>query len=72
VQWVDRADHPKNHVTTGRRAVWFKELVTNFATQAAAYEKRWTGANMWLSAGRHKTQDVSATGAAREQTQHRG
>jgi NADH:quinone reductase (non-electrogenic) len=68
VQWVDRADHPKKHVTRGRRAVWFKELVTNFATQAASYEKRWTGSNMWLSAGRHKTQDVKATGAAGEQT----
>jgi NADH dehydrogenase len=64
VQWADRADQPKEHVTRGRRAVWLKELATNAATSSSKYEKRFTGANMWLSAGRQKVRDASAVGAA--------
>jgi NADH dehydrogenase FAD-containing subunit len=51
IQWVDRADRPKDRVTRGRRAAWIKELVTASAARFPRWERRVPGAVRWLSAG---------------------
>ena len=51
VQWVDRADRPKDKVLTGRRAAAYKELVTRSAVLTIAWERRLPGATRWLAGG---------------------
>ena len=51
IQWVDRADRPKDKVLVGRRAVLYKELVTRGAVPSIRWERRLPGALRWPSAG---------------------
>lgn len=51
IQWSDRADQPKEHVTRGRRAAWLKEAVTASGAKSPRWERRVPGAVRWLSAG---------------------
>ena len=52
IQWVDRADRPKEKVLVGRRAALYKELVTRSAVPSIHWERRFPGALRWPSAGR--------------------
>lgn len=40
IQWVDRADRPKEHVTRGRRAARLKEFVTAGGAKSPAWVRR--------------------------------
>ena len=51
IQWVDRADRPKEKVLVGRRAALYKELVTRAAVPSIRWERRLPGALHWPSAG---------------------
>jgi NADH dehydrogenase FAD-containing subunit len=48
IQWVDRADVPKESVLTGRRAAVYKNTVTGLAPIAMRLERRFPGATVWL------------------------
>ncbi|MBS1679147.1 MAG: FAD-dependent oxidoreductase [Actinobacteria bacterium] len=50
IQWVDRADRPKEKVLVGRRAALYKELVTRSAVPSIRWERRFPGALRWPSA----------------------
>lgn len=51
IQWVDRADRPKEKVLVGRRAAVYKELVTRSPAPSIRWERRLPGALRWPSAG---------------------
>ncbi|MBS1879073.1 MAG: FAD-dependent oxidoreductase [Actinobacteria bacterium] len=51
IQWVDRADRPRERVLTGRLAAVYKELVTRSAPPSIAWERRLPGMLRWPSAG---------------------
>ncbi len=51
IQWVDRADRPKEKVLVGRRAAIYKELVTRSAVPSIRWERRLPGMLRWPSAG---------------------
>lgn len=51
IQWVDRADRPKDRVTRGRAAAWIKELVTAWAGSSPRWERRAPGGVRWPPAG---------------------
>jgi NADH dehydrogenase FAD-containing subunit len=51
IQWVDRADRPKEKVLLGRRAALYKELVTRAAVPSIRWERRLPGALRWPSGG---------------------
>jgi NADH dehydrogenase FAD-containing subunit len=52
IQWVDRADRPKEKVLVGRRAALYKEIVTRSAVPSIRWERRIPGALRWPSAGK--------------------
>jgi NADH dehydrogenase FAD-containing subunit len=52
IQWVDRADRPKEKVLVGRRAALYKELVTRSPAPSIRWERRIPGALRWPSAGK--------------------
>jgi NADH:ubiquinone reductase (H+-translocating) len=54
IQWVDRADRPKEKVLVGRRAAIYKELVTRSPAPSIAWERRLPGMLHWPSAGRER------------------
>ena len=64
IQWVDRADRPKPHVTAGRRAAVLKELVTRSAVSAIKLERRVPGSLRWRSGGERVVERVEARSAA--------
>ena len=51
IQWLDRADRPRERVTRGRRAAWIKELATAGGALAPRWERRLPGASRWLGSG---------------------
>lgn len=51
IQWLDRADRPRDHVTCGRRAARLKQMVTTGGAKAAGWERRIPGVNRWLASG---------------------
>jgi len=51
IQFVDRADRPKDRLLTGRRAIVYKELVTRSAVPTIALERRMPGTLRWPSGG---------------------
>jgi hypothetical protein len=51
IQWVDRADRPKEKVLVGRRAALYKELVTRGAVPSIRWERHFPGALHWPSGG---------------------
>ena len=61
IQFVDRADRPKDKILTGRRAALYKELVTRSPAPSIAWERRLPGMLRWPSAG---GQPVAETGVA--------
>ncbi len=63
VQWVDRADRPKNSVLTGRLAALYKELVTRSAVLSIRWERRVPGTMRWLSGGAPVAQAMEAASA---------
>lgn len=67
IQWLDRADRPKERVTRGRRAALIKELATASAVKAPRWERRLPGAVRWPSAGANLKQEVRGAQAAGEQ-----
>jgi len=52
VQWVDRADRPKDKVLAGRGAALLKELVTRGVVPGIRLERQVPGAARWPSGGR--------------------
>lgn len=52
IQWLDRADQPRERVTRGRRAVWVKEMATASGAKSPRWERRLPGAIRWLSSGK--------------------
>jgi NADH dehydrogenase FAD-containing subunit len=63
IQWVDRADRPKETVLVGRRAAIYKELVTRGAVPSIRWERRLPGLLHWPSAGREATSPVPFAGS---------
>lgn len=63
IQWVDRADRPKDKVLVGRRAALYKELVTRGAVPSIRWERRFPGALRWPSAGPTRVVAASGEGA---------
>lgn len=51
VQFVDRADRPKDKILVGRRAAFYKETVTRLAIPSISWERRIPGALRWPAAG---------------------
>jgi NADH dehydrogenase FAD-containing subunit len=51
IQWVDRADRPKDRVLTGRRAALYKEFVTRGALIGIRMERSMPGRAKWLKGG---------------------
>lgn len=47
IQFVDRGDHPKNSVLTGRRAAVYKELVTRATIPSIKFERLLPGSTKW-------------------------
>ena len=47
IQFVDRADRPKNSVLTGRRAAIYKELVTRATIPSIKFERLMPGSTKW-------------------------
>jgi NADH:ubiquinone reductase (H+-translocating) len=60
IQWTDRADNPKPHVTTGRRAAVYKNAVTGLVPLAPRLERRFPGASVWAGPGREPTPQPAA------------
>ena len=58
IQWVDRADRPKEKVLVGRRAALYKEIVTRSAVPSIGWERRLPGLLRWPGSGK------AAVGAA--------
>jgi NADH:ubiquinone reductase (H+-translocating) len=51
IQFVDRADRPKDKILVGRRAALYKEMVTRLAIPSIGWERRLPGALRWPAAG---------------------
>jgi len=64
IQWVDRADRPKEKVLVGRRAAIYKELLTWGAVLSIRWERRLPGAVRWPSAGCEAARLSSVAGSA--------
>jgi len=64
IQWVDRADQPKEKVLVGRRAVVYKELVTRGAVPSIRWERRLPGMLRWPSTGRAAIRPAPVPGSA--------
>lgn len=64
IQWVDRADRPKEKVLVGRRAALYKELVTRGAVPSIRWERRLPGLLHWPAAGREATRPAPVAGSA--------
>lgn len=64
IQWVDRADRPKEHVTRGRRAARLKELVTAGGAKSPAWVRRVPTSMLSLPAGERIGDEVPAALAA--------
>jgi NADH dehydrogenase FAD-containing subunit len=64
IQWVDRADRPKEKVLVGRRAALYKELVTRSPAPSIRWERRLPGALRWPSAGKVSAAAVTAGSAS--------
>jgi len=47
IQFVDRADRPKDSILTGRRAAIYKELITAGGLQSIKLERRLPGSTKW-------------------------
>jgi NADH dehydrogenase FAD-containing subunit len=47
IQFVDRADRPKDSILTGKRAAIYKELVTAGGLQTIKLERRIPGSTTW-------------------------
>ena len=47
IQFVDRADRPKDSILTGRRAAIYKELITGGGLQSIKLERRLPGSTKW-------------------------
>jgi NADH dehydrogenase FAD-containing subunit len=47
IQFVDRADRPKDSILTGKRAAIYKELVTAGGLQTIKLERRIPGSTIW-------------------------
>lgn len=54
IQWVDRADRPKEKFLAGRGAALYKELVTGGAVPSIGWERRIPGALRWPSGGEER------------------
>lgn len=66
IQFVDRADRPKDKVLVGRRAAIYKEIVTRSPAPSIAWERRLPGILRWPSGGNAPApQAEPATGPAR-------
>jgi NADH:quinone reductase (non-electrogenic) len=66
IQWVDRADRPKEKVLVGRRAAIYKEIVTRSAVPSIGWERRLPGALRWPGAGKvPSTEAATAVGSLR-------
>ncbi len=52
IQWLDRADRPKDRVTRGRRAARIKAFATASAVKSPRWERRLPGALRWLASGK--------------------
>jgi NADH:ubiquinone reductase (H+-translocating) len=66
IQFVDRADRPKEKLLVGRRAAIYKELVTRSPAPSIAWERRLPGLLRWPSAGKARApRPEPATGSAR-------
>jgi NADH:quinone reductase (non-electrogenic) len=63
IQWVDRADRPKEKVLVGRRAAIYKELVTRGAVPSIRWERRVPGLLRWPSTGREATRPEPVAGS---------
>jgi NADH dehydrogenase FAD-containing subunit len=72
IQWLDRADRPREHVTRGRRAAWIKELATASGVKSVRWERRLPGAVRWLSTGVDVGDHVRDRRAVREQVEGSG
>ena len=65
IQFVDRADRPKDKVLVGRRAAVYKEIVTRSPAPSIAWERRLPGMLRWPSGGKASAaQAETATGPA--------
>lgn len=64
IQWVDRADRPKEKVLVGRRAALYKELVTRAAVPSIRWERRLPGLLRWPSSGAAAPRPVPIAGSA--------
>lgn len=51
IQFVDRADRPREKMLTGRRAALYKNVVTGSAVTGLKVERRLPGATRWPSGG---------------------
>ena len=66
IQFVDRADRPRERILVGRRAAIYKELVTRSPAPSIAWERRLPGMLRWPSAGKVTVaRPARATGPAR-------
>jgi NADH:quinone reductase (non-electrogenic) len=63
IQWVDRADRPKPHVSAGRRAAVLKEIVTRSAVSSIKLERRVPGSLRWRSGGERVAELAPSSGA---------
>lgn len=52
IQFVDRADRPKNKLLVGRSAALYKEIVTRSPAPSIAWERRLPGLLRWPSGGK--------------------
>lgn len=66
IQWVDRADRPKEHVTHGRRAAGLKEVVTAGGAKGPAWMRRAPARMLSLPAGDQVAGPAPAGPAVRE------
>ncbi|MBS1844371.1 MAG: FAD-dependent oxidoreductase, partial [Actinobacteria bacterium] len=64
IQWVDRADRPKESVLVGGRAALYKELVTRGAVPSIRWERRLPGLLRWPSTGRESIRPTPVPGSA--------
>jgi NADH dehydrogenase FAD-containing subunit len=64
IQWVDRADRPKEKVLVGRPAAIYKELVTRSPMPSIRWERRFPGMLSWPSAGREAPRLASVADSA--------
>ena len=48
VQWVDQDDTPREHVTTGRKAAFFKEVLCKYSFAVLRLERLVPGSFIWM------------------------